>query len=216
MDLEFWHEKWNKNETGFHLKQTHPLLKKHLTADRLNAIKTVFVPLCGKTLDIQYLLDLGLNVVANELSEVAVQELFKGLDVEPEISEWSGGACYSTGKLKVWVGDFFELTAEQLESVDLVYDRAALIALPRDMRDSYAKHIKSITGNAPQFLITLAYDQNIMSGPPFSVDKKEVEQHYAEMYEIGVLSSKEIIEYESKFASRGLTSLVESAYWLSC
>ena len=215
MNLEFWHEKWNKNEIGFHLKKTHPLLKKHLTQDRLNAIKTVFVPLCGKTLDIQYLLDLGLNVVANELSEVAVQELFKGLDMEPEISEWSGGACYCAGKLSVLVGDFFELTPKQLGSVDLVYDRAALIALPPEMRVDYAKQLQSITNNAPQFLITLAYDQNIMSGPPFSVNKEEVNQHYGEVYDSEVLSSKDIIEYESKFASRGLTSLLESVYWIS-
>lgn len=216
MNLDFWYEKWNKNEIGFHLKNTHPLLKKYLTQDRLNSIKTVFVPLCGKTLDIQYLLDLGLNVVANELSEVAVQELLKGLDIEPEVSQWSGGTCYCAGKLNVLVGDFFELTANQLGTVDLVYDRAALIALSPEMRVTYAKHLKSITNNTPQFLITLTYDQNVMSGPPFSVNKEEVNQNYGDVYDSEVLFSKDIIEFESKFANRGLTSLFENAYWLSC
>lgn len=216
MDLEFWHEKWDKNEIGFHLKKSHPLLKKYLTPDRLESVKSVFVPLCGKTLDIQYLLDLGLSVVANELSDVAVQALFKGLEIEPEVHDWAGGKCYSAGNLKVWAGDFFELTPAQLGLVDLIYDRAALIALPQDMRIRYAKQLMQISNNAPQFLITLAYDQNVMSGPPFSVSREEVAQHYSDVYKLETLSNKDIIEYESKFASRGIDSLVESAYWLSC
>ena len=215
MESKFWHEKWDKNEVGFHLKKTHPLLQKHLNKERLDSIKTVFVPLCGKTLDIQYLLELGFNVVANELSEKAVQSLFEGLNIKPEITTWSGGKCYSEAGLKVWVGDFFELKPEQLGYIDLVYDRAALIALPEDMRIKYAKHLMNVSNSAPQLLITLTYDQSVMAGPPFSVDKSEVNKHYDNTYSIEELSSKDIIEYESKFASRGLHSLVESAYWLT-
>lgn len=215
MESKFWHEKWDKNEVGFHLKKTHPLLQKHLNKERLDSIKTVFVPLCGKTLDIQYLLELGLNVVANELSEKAVQALFEGLNLKPEITTWSGGKCYSAAGLKVWVGDFFELKSEQLDNIDLIYDRAALIALPEEMRLKYAKHLILVSNSASQFLITLAYDQNVMAGPPFSVSKAEVIKHYEGGYGVDELSSKDIIEYESKFASRGLDCLVESAYWLS-
>lgn len=214
MNLDFWHEKWNKNEIGFHLKDVHPLLKRYLTAQRLEDVKTVFVPLCGKTLDIQYLLDLGLTVVANELSESAVMQLFDSLGLNPDLDQWPGGQCYRANNITVWVGDFFELSKEQLGSIDLIYDRAALIALPTDMRAEYALHLSSITANAKQFLITLFYDQVLMSGPPFSISATEVSAHYENRYKIKVISDKEIIEHEAKFASRGLTSLVESAYFL--
>ncbi len=214
MNPEFWHEKWARNELGFHLPQVHPLLKKHFSAARRQSIKTVFVPLCGKTLDIGWLLDQGFNVVANELSEQAIKTLFADLGLTPRVSEWHGGACYQASNISVWVGDFFQLTDNELSGVDLVYDRAALIALPQAMRAQYAASITRWLPTAQQLLITLDYDQAQMSGPPFAVSEQEVQQHYAQHWHIQCLSQKDILEHEPKFAQRGLTGLSESAFWL--
>jgi len=215
MNPEFWHDKWARNELGFHLKQVHPLLHKHLTPARRQTIKTVFVPLCGKTVDIGWLLDQGFQVVANELSESAIKTLFADLGLTPRISEWQGGACYQAQQLTVWVGDFFQLGGAELQNIDLVYDRAALIALPAAMREQYSAQLKRWLPNTAQLLITLDYDQNQMSGPPFAVSADEVQQHYAQAWEIQCLSQKDILEHEAKFAQRGLTALTEAAFWLS-
>lgn len=214
MNPEFWHDKWQKNEIGFHLKSVHPLLKKFLLLMPKQGYTTVFVPLCGKTLDISYLLEQGYQVVANELSNVAVEQLFADLNLEPEVSDWQGGQCYKSDRLTIWAGDFFALNQEQLGNVTWVYDRAALIALPEVMRKRYARHMLAITNNAPQLLIALEYDQHLMQGPPFSVSEQELLDHYSTDYKLNNLYRKDIIELESKFASRGLTALHESVYSL--
>ena len=215
MNPEFWHSKWEKNEIGFHLKSVHPLLKKFLPQVSVKPNAKVFVPLCGKTLDIGYLLQQGFDVVANELNNLAVEQLFTDLGLTPEISKWQGGQCYRHVNLTIWTGDYFSLSQEQLGKVDWVYDRAALIALPESMREQYALQMQNITCNAPQLLIALDYDQSVMAGPPFSVAEQEITRHYQDNYKIELLSRKDIIEHEAKFASRGLSSMFESVYALT-
>lgn len=218
MNPEFWHEKWAKNEIGFHLPMPHPLLCKHWKdaqlSWQLDDNSSVFVPLCGKSLDIPFLLEQGHKVVANELSETAVKALFDAMKLKPIITQQGELVKYQYQNLVVYAGDFFQLTLEQLGKVSAVYDRAALIALPAEMRVQYAKHLSSITANAHQFLITLDYDQDKMSGPPFSVQENEVKNLYDSNYKIEQLARKNIIEHEEKFASRGLTELYESVYLL--
>lgn len=214
MNPEFWHDKWERNEIGFHLKQIHPLVIKYLSAEKLGDVSKVFVPLCGKTMDIGYLLEQGKQVVANELSEAAVKQLFADLSLTPNVTPWQGGQCYQVENLTVWVGDYFELTHSEVSDIDLIYDRAALIALPEEMRKSYAQHMLTLASKAKQLLLTLTYNQTEMAGPPFSVPEAEVKIHYADTKKIQCLSQKDVIEYEPKFAERGLKSLVESAYWL--
>jgi len=214
MNPEFWHDKWERNEIGFHLKQVHPLVVKYLSKEQLTDVSRVFVPLCGKSLDIGYLLEQGKQVVANELSEGAVKQLFSNLSLTPRVTSWHGGVCYQSESLTVWVGDYFQLTQSEVFDIDLIYDRAALIALPDDMRKSYVQQMLALAPAAKQLLLTLTYNQAEMAGPPFSVPEAEVKFHYADTKKIRCLSQKDIIEYEPKFAGRGLKSLVESAYWL--
>jgi len=71
-----------------------------------------------------------------------------------------------------------------LGKVDAVYDRAALVALPSDMREAYSTHLRQITQTAPQLLIVYEYDQNSMEGPPFSISDAEVLRHYETVYDI--------------------------------
>src|SRR5690606_14666706 len=114
----------------------------------------VFVPLCGKTLDIAWLLSNGYQIAGAELSELAIHQLFAALGIEPKITELGEVKHYSATDIDIFVGDIFNLIGDVLGSVDAVFDRAALVALPDDMRIRYAKHITDITGNAPQLLIT--------------------------------------------------------------
>lgn len=136
------------------------------------------VPLCGKSLDIHWLLAQGYRVSGVELSELAVGQLFDELQLQPEIRPDGALLRYHAGPLTVWQGDFFGLAADQLGQVDLVYDRAALIALPPALRSAYAQQLVRITGAAPQLLVVLEYPQAQMDGPPFSVGQVEIAQHY--------------------------------------
>jgi len=86
MEASFWHERWKLNQIGFHIDNTNPLLTNHIGKLNLSKNSRIFLPLCGKTLDIAYLLDQGFSVVGIELSEVAVTALFNELNVKPEIA----------------------------------------------------------------------------------------------------------------------------------
>ena len=188
MDANFWHERWDENRIGFHQEAANPLLVKNFKALALEDGARIFVPLCGKSLDIAWLLDCGHRVVGAELSRIAIEQLFNDLGVEPIITKVGDLERFSAPDLDIYVGDIFDLTADQLGPVDAAYDRAALVALPDDMRARYAKHLHSITGGARQLLICFEYDQSVMNGPPFSVSKAEIERVHGARYSVQELS----------------------------
>jgi thiopurine S-methyltransferase len=192
MDADFWHRKWANNEIGFHEGAVNPLLVKHFSALGLEPGDRVFLPLCGKTLDIHWLLSNGYRVVGAELSQLAVEQLFDELRVEPVVSACGPTQRYSAPNLDVFVGDIFDVSRELLGPVDAIYDRAALVALPEAMRGRYAAHLMEITARAPQLLICFEYDQSLMAGPPFSLADEEVARHYRTTYELTLLDRADI------------------------
>lgn len=184
MQADFWHERWKTNAIGFHLEAVNPLLVAFIDTLNLTPNQRIFLPLCGKTHDIAWLLAQGYRVVGNELSKVAVTQLFDELGVEPNISKHGRLRLYSAKNLAIWLGDFFDLTASLLGKVDAVYDRAALVALPLDMRQEYTGHLRIISQTAPQLLICSYYAQAQRDGPPFSISDEEVSAHYSLHYRI--------------------------------
>ncbi len=194
MQHDFWRQKWQKNEIGFHLTEVNPLLVKHFDALKLKQDARVFLPLCGKTLDIAWLLAQGFRVVGAELSEIAIEDLFKNLNLTPTITKIGKLTQYSAANIDMFVGDIFKLTPVMLGIVDAIYDRAALVALPEEIRKTYTAHLTAITQNAPQLLICFEYDQSIHAGPPFSITENEVKQHYQKLYAIQLLESQTMMD----------------------
>lgn len=184
MEHDFWRERWQTNQIGFHEKEGNKLLARHFDAIEMPEGARYFLPLCGKTGDIAQLLGKGYRVSGAELMEAAIQQLFEELGVVPEITDAGALKRYSAPNIEIFVGDIFQLTAAVLGPVDAVYDRAALVAFPNHMRAKYTAHLAAITNHARQMLITFEYDQNTMNGPPFNVDEAEVRTHYAADYEI--------------------------------
>ncbi len=193
MDVNFWHQKWEKNEIAFHKSEVNPLLIENIDRLSLTENSRVFLPLCGKTLDISWLLSKGFRVAGAELSRIAIEQLFQELGVKPKISKAAELEHYSAYHLDIFVGDIFHLTAEALGFVDAIYDRAALVALSEDTRRHYAKHLMEITNTAPQLLICYEYDQNKMAGPPFSIGSEEVRRHYLGHYRPNLIDSKNVL-----------------------
>jgi len=189
MQHDFWHDKWQTNNIGFHQDQPHPLLTQHLQSLSLSSSARIFVPLCGKSLDLAWLIKQGYHVVGIDLSPIAIQALI--IDLGLSFKEMQSGELthYQHPQIELFVGDFFQLTAQQLGDIDAVYDRAALIALPPQMRSQYTQHLLEITKQAPQLLISLEYDQNLLQGPPFSVPEHELTEHYATHYQIKLLET---------------------------
>jgi len=192
MNPEFWQEKWQKREIAFHQVAANPLLVKWFNQLALAPGATVFLPLCGKSLDIHWLLAQGYSVVGAELSEVAVQELFAELALTPSVSRVGNLQLYQADKLQVFVGDIFQLPQHTLGPVAAIYDRAALVALPEEMRQRYAQHLTAISQSAPQLVICFQYDQTQLPGPPFSVDSVEMHKLYSKVYSLNCLEKLEV------------------------
>ncbi len=205
MEKHIWLERWEKGLTGFHNDEVNPLLTKHFKELELPLSSRIFVPLCGKTLDIGWLLSKGFSVVGVELSEMAVKELFEALGEEPYIMQEGEHLHYHAENIDIFVGDFFTLTPQMIGNIDAVYDRAAIVALPEDMRIDYTGHMLNLAGNTPQLMTTVVYDQSLMDNSPFSVDKEELERHYGKHYTItqldmmkvegGLKQVKDVTEY---------------------
>ncbi|MCU1285052.1 MAG: tpm [Acidobacteriales bacterium] len=192
METSFWLQKWEKNEIAFHQKEANPLLVKYFADLSLAKGSRVFVPFCGKSLDVGWLLSQGHRVAGAELSKLAVEQLFAGLGCEPEIVRAGEFERYSAADIDIFVGDLFNVSGELLGGVDAIYDRAALVALPNGMRNQYSKHLTEITGKAPQLLITYEYDQSVMAGPPFSVCNEEVKRLYRDSYDLRLVASEDV------------------------
>ena len=191
METEFWKEAWSKRQIAFHNANVHPMLSGQLSTLGLDTGARLFVPLCGKSLDIHWLLKQGFRVCGIELVETAVQELFKELDLTPEVTQKGKLKLYSADRIDIYTGDFFDLSVIELKKIDAVYDRAALVALPEKMRKKYADHLIALSGAAPQLLITFEYNQADMDGPPFSVSRPILNKLYGEAYEIERLIGRE-------------------------
>lgn len=192
MEHDFWHSRWENNQIGFHEGKANDLLVGHLDTLALPVRSRIFLPLCGKTRDIAWLLSQGYAVAGAELSELAIQQLFDDLQVTPHVTEDGLLKHYAAQDIDILVGDIFMLGRQTLGPVDAVCDRAALVALPAEMRAGYVRHVAQITNKAPQLLVTFEYDQSSMNGPPFAITPSEVQEHYAPDFDVTLLERIEI------------------------
>ena len=189
MQKDFWIDRWKNNQIGFHNNDVNPLLVENLSALNLSNLSRILVPLCGKSKDISWLLGEGFLVVGVELSEMAVVQLFADLKLTPTIEIKHYGKIFSSKNLTIFVADIFELTVQDIGAVDGIYDRAALVALPPEMRGSYAKQLIDISFGAPQLLVSFDYEQDSLPGPPFSVPEAQLSALYGGAYQLNRLAS---------------------------
>ena len=215
MKKDFWLERWDRGEIGFHQDEVNPYLIQYWQELHLAQDSLAFVPLCGKSRDMLWLHKQGYRVLGVELSSIAAQAFFKENGYFPQhLSIGKFDSCEANG-IRILCGDFFDLSKESLENVGAVYDRASLIALPPDMRESYARHLADILPPGTQILlVTVDYPQAEMQGPPFSVTSSEVELLYREFAEVRLLAQLDVLAKNPRFRERGLNRLQESIFLL--
>jgi thiopurine S-methyltransferase len=216
MQARFWHERWESNQLGFHQSEVNPLLRAHWPRIDPPAGASVFVPLCGKSLDMHWLREAGHPVIGVEISPIAVADFFAEAGITPTRTS-RGELERSAGEgFELYCGDFFALEKFHLAEVEAVYDRASLIALPEEMRARYASHLAEILPESVSgLLITIEYDQARMDGPPHSVPAEEVEDLFGAAFEIERLWSSGPVAPTDRFRERGLTVWTETAWRLS-
>jgi thiopurine S-methyltransferase len=213
---DFWHARWRLGQIAFHQSAVDPHLLEHWPELGLASASRVFVPLCGKSLDLLWLLERGHGVTGVELSTVALESFCMEQGIPARRRALGVFELYEAANLQLYCGDFFALTPELIGACAAVYDRAALIAWAPEQRGAYVEHMAALTSPGTQtLLITLEYAQAQMSGPPFSVGSDEVERWYGRNHSIQRLSRQDVLANEPRFRSRGVTELHEVCYRLT-
>lgn len=213
MQPEFWHERWSSNRIGFHRDAPLPLLVTHWPALELPADARVFVPLCGKSLDMLWLAERGHRVLGVELSELAVRQFFEERSLVAAIHESVAGRHFMAGPYELIAGDAFALEADVLADCAAVYDRAALIALPQDLRGTYAATTwHRLPPGCRGLLVTLEYPQAQKAGPPFSVEEDEVHALLDDDWRVDCIERRNILGNEPGFVAEGVTELSTAVY----
>jgi len=209
MQPDFWHQRWQNDQIGFHRADIHPGLRAYWQKAAGTDKLPVLVPLCGKSLDLHWLARRGHGVTGIELSEKAVAEFFDEAELEPrrqpagELTRWQAAG------IEIFHGNFLAWHAEQ--PFEQFYDRAALIALPPEMRPEYLAHLRAqLADKARGLLITLEYDAAEMDGPPFPVHERELKQTPG--FSFQRLARENVLASHADFAQRGLTALHECSY----
>lgn len=210
MDPEFWHERWTRDEIGFHQHDFNKHMQSFIDRLGIRPGAHVFVPLCGKSLDLVWLLEQGYQVSGVEISPRAVTDFFSENQLLPRVTDIPGGRLYQSPGVDMYCVDFFGPGLASMAPIDAVYDRAALVALPPEMRAAYAQRLLEwLRPGARMLLVTLDYPQHEMRGPPFAVTLGEVESLYADVCRIERLHSEDCLDREPRFRKKGLTSLME-------
>ncbi|MBF8646058.1 MULTISPECIES: thiopurine S-methyltransferase [Pseudomonas] len=209
MEPAFWQQRWADNQIGFHQAQVNPYLQKYWPTLGLAPGSRVLVPLCGKSLDLAWLAGQGYRVLGVELSRRAVEAFFREHGLQAEVQQRGAFEVWRSGDVELWCGDFFALQAEDVGDCAGLYDRAALIALPSQMRVAYMRLLSRLLPTGCQGLVvTLDYDQSLLGGPPFSVGDEELRQGFAG-WQLDELEAVEVIEESPKFLQAGVSSLLE-------
>lgn len=216
MHEEFWQARWTRNEIGFHLREVNPYLQAHWANLQLPAGSEVLVPLCGKSLDMPWLAAQGCRVLGVELAAKAVGDFFAEQGLHATVSSDGGLQRHEAEGIALLQGDFFALTPAQAAGCSGYYDRAALIALPPEMRRRYVAHLQTLLPSGCRgLLVTLDYPQEQMDGPPFAVSDAEVHALYGEGWQIELLGEYEVRDKNWRFVERGLSRLHERVYRLT-
>lgn len=205
---EFWIKRWAEGKTGFHQADVNPKLIEFAERFLDGKSKHAYVPLCGKTKDMLFLVEQGLKVSGSEVSSLAIKSFFS----ENKLSFEQDTGVYRSEKITLYAQDFFELNPGRETPVDFIYDRAAMVAMPHERHKAYAKHLLDILKPGGKILlISFDYDLTEMSGPPFALSEAVIRNCF-ETAQIEQLSERSILEDEPKFRDRGLSRLSEAVW----
>ncbi|MBB1389005.1 thiopurine S-methyltransferase [Shewanella sp. SG44-6] len=216
MEPSFWHEKWQLQQIGFHLNQVNPFLVKYWPHLGLPENSEVFVPLCGKSLDMFYLAEQRHTVLGCELSLVAVKDFFTDNDIVYQESRINDHAVFSAEQVTLYQGDIFTLPSQLTSSISGFYDRAALIAWPEEMRQQYVHTLAALVpADVSGLLITLDYPQETLKGPPFAVSPTWIETYLTAYFTVELLECADVLADNSRFVYKQVPWLNEAVYKLT-
>jgi thiopurine S-methyltransferase len=192
---DFWHERWRTGQTGFHQQTVHPLLERWWPGLGVRPGARVYVPLCGKSLDMTWLVGRGHTVLGSELARIGIDEFFAGQSLQPAAETRDGFTHHAAGPYEILEGD--------------------ALALPPEMRGPCVESLaRLLPRGARGLVVSFEYPQEMKGGPPFSVESLEILGHCDGRFTVRELERVDILVDNPKFAEFGIPALHEVAYAL--
>lgn len=214
MEASFWHNCWQKDSIGFHQDQVHPFLTQYISPLLSSQDTKVFVPLCGKSLDMFFWAE-HMKVVGCELSEIACRDFFQDHGITYEQHDETPFVRYSKDEVVLYQGDIFDLEKETIGDFQWIYDRAALIALPQALQAKYVSYIRGLIKDGVKLaLISLEFPPEELSGPPFPIFEQDIAEYFDGL-SVELIASRDI--ENKQFARRvfDVSYLKEKLYIIS-
>ena len=216
MNRDFWQARWDEGRIGFHQDEVNPYLQRYWPSLGVTPGATVFVPLCGKSRDMLWLRDQGYSVIGVEIVPRAVEAFFAENDLTVTQRPHGAFTLWESEGIKIFQGDFFDLSADDVAGIAAEYDRASLIALPPAMRQRYATQLRAILPSETNvLLVTMDYSQAEMHGPPFAVTEQEVAALYQDYFKIDQVCSEDMLGANPRFQDQGVNRMLERIYVLT-
>lgn len=216
MHQGYWLTKWQTADTHFNEPNPHRYLVKYFNEIATGENNKIFVPLCGKSIDMTWLLEHQQKVIGVELSHIPVNEFFNENKLGKHIDQTESFTIYQNPSCTIYNGNIFDLKPKHLTDINAVYDRGAFIALPPDtMRQQYIDWLKrTLPSHCKVLLITFEFDQNEMKGPPFSVTMDEIKEYFGDSFSVDLLECQVVDQLKSHWQEKGLQTLEECVYVL--
>jgi thiopurine S-methyltransferase len=215
-----WQDKWRRNDIAFHQPQVNPLLQQYLPSLKLRPGDQVLVPLCGKSVDMDWFIQQGLSVIGVEVSAVAIADYFAALAIIPKQQAQGNFMRWHFEQRQILCGDIFDLRLKDLNKIKLVYDCAALTALPPQLRILYVAHLRRTLPASNQILLMTVESSETSLSPLDTLPSaqridSEVSALYQKEYQIELLHGASCIRIDPEYPSIGPCALDEKVYLLN-
>lgn len=216
MEHAEWLERWRAGRTPFHMNQVNPWLVRFAHRLDLGPDRRVLVPLCGKTLDLEYLARQGGSIFGVDLAEEALRQFLAGQQREATRQVRGEATFLLAEPFTLVAADILTLTPEQMGRFHAIWDRAALVAMPSTCRATYMRML--VSGLQPGgriLLVSMEYDTALMDGPPFSVSAQEIEDLLGNSEQVELLAEQEVDADEPIRLNHDLPWAKESVYLIT-
>nr|XP_039260200.1 probable thiopurine S-methyltransferase [Styela clava] len=171
--------------------QASPMLRKHIKSLLPNAIrKRIFLPLCGKSPDIKWLIDEGYEVVGLECSEHAILEFFEenSVEFEKSVSTKDHSFRVYTGKtanVVIYEGDYFKFNSDIAGGLfDAVWDSASLNTIELASRKPYVEIMRSVLDKQAKYMLSAMYfgEKRTWINNPFDITDADMTELFGEYF----------------------------------
>lgn len=231
-------KKWEHKKIGFHLSDVNHVLQTHV--DKLLSTKKdddngdvvedvcrnrrVFVPLCGKTVDMPFLSHIADEVVGVEGIRRALEEFMQEHpDLKVECTGTANGFERFEGeRITLLRGDFFDLDDTPAGGkFGAIYDRASIVAIEPNLRQDYVEILGKLIAPGGKILLVVlerhGEEEAMKKGPPYSIQESVARELFEGKEWVESMTLLEVSDQlernpEDRKRYEGLDKLLEKVY----